>query len=195
MIIMNKRSLFISLFAACLAISLGGCIKEKNVTFTSAVAEFDAAAYNTVFGSLTYPLVTRHPTPGRAILTADSFITRRSNVASFRINLVGAQRSTPVTVMYQVFAVGTAVGSSITYGAPVSGTLTTFDALPGSHFTALSGTVTIPANSSFTTLSVPIINSGISNTTTALLGLELITGGDIPPSENYKKIAFAISQK
>jgi hypothetical protein len=192
---MNKKVLFFPLCFAAVITIFSSCIKQDDVVFNDNVAEFDAASYNVVFGALTYPLIVRHPTPGRAIITADSFITRRSGAVSFRVNLLGKQRSTPTTVSYQVFAVGAAVGSSITYTAPVSGTLTTFDAVSGTHYGTISGTVTIPANSSFGTITIPVLNTGTSTNTTALLGLELTQGGEVPPSENYKKIVFAISQK
>jgi hypothetical protein len=188
---MYKRIL---IFAAAV-VFLSSCTKKDDVTYSANVAELDVASYNGNFGTLSYPFVTRQPLPGRAILSADAFITRASGTATFRVNLIGAQRSTPINVKYQTFVVGPAVGTSVTYGSPVSATLATIDAAAGTHYTALSGVCTIPANSSFGTITIPILNSGTSASTTALLGIELLDGSDIPVSANYKKVAFAISQK
>ncbi len=174
---------------------LSSCIKKTDVTYNANAAELDVVSFNLNFGTLTYPFVTRQPLPGRAVLSADAFITRSSGTATFRVNLVGAQSSNPINVKYKTFAVGTDVGSSVSYGSPVSATLTTLDAVAGTHYTTLTGTCTIPANSSFGTITVPILNSGTSSNTTALLGIELIDGGDVAISANYKKFAFAISQK
>jgi hypothetical protein len=181
-------------FAAAV-LFLSSCIKKDDVTYTTNVAELDVASYNGNFGTLSYPFVVRQPLPGRAVLSADAYITRASSTATFRVNLIGAQRSTPINVKYQTFVVGTAIGASVAYGSPVSATLTTFDAVAGTHYTAPSGTCIIPANSSYGTITIPVINSGTSANTTALLGIELLDGGDIPVSANYKKVAFGISQK
>ncbi len=186
----------ILLVTVTLVLMLSSCIKKDDVTLSTNIAELDVASYNGNFGTLTYPFVTRQPLPGRAIISsADAFITRASNTATFRVNLLGVQRSTPINVKFQTFAVGANVGASVTYGSPISSTLTTIDAVAGTHYTAVTGTCTIPANSSFGTITIPIINSGISANNTALLGIELIDGGDISISANYKKVAFAISQK
>lgn len=190
---MYKKILVSSLFASLL---FSSCIKSKDVVFEQNLAELDVASFNTNFGTLTYPFVTRQPLAGRAVLGVDPFITRASGTATFRVNLLGKQRSTPSTVKYTVFTVGSSVGASVTYGAPVSGTLATFEGLASTHYTdPTNGTCTIPANSSFGIITINIINSGSSVNQTALVGIELAGGGDIPISTNYNKIAFAISQK
>lgn len=192
---MYKKVIVYSLFVAAV---FSSCIKSKDVVFEKNLAELDVASFNTVFGTLTYPFITRQPTAaGRAIVTAaDPFITRASGTATFRINLIGKQRSGSSTVKYKIFTVGTSVGATVTYAAPVSGTLTTFDGASGTHYTdAGNGTCTIPANSSFGTITFNIINSGVSANQTALVGIELLDGGDIAISANYSKMAFAISQK
>jgi len=190
---MYKKILVYSLFLVAV---FSSCIKSKDVVYTQNLAELDAASFNTVFGTLTYPFVTRQPLAGRAILSADPFITRTSGTATFRVNLIGKQRGTASIVKYNVVPVGPAVGATVTYGAPVSGTLTTFDGVSGTHYTDPGGGVcTIPANSSFGTITIGIINGGVSLNTTALLSIELVSGGDIAPSTNYSKIALAIAQK
>lgn len=190
---MYKKILASSFFAALL---FSSCIKSKDVVFEQNLAELDVASFNTNFGTLTYPFITRQPLPGRAILSADAFITRASGTVTFRVNLLGKQRAAASTVKYSVFLVGASVGTTVTYGAPVSGTLTTFEGSAGTHYSDASGGIcTIPANSSFGTITLNIINSGVSVNQTALVGIELVNGGDITVSTNYKKVAFAISQK
>ena len=191
---MYKKILVYSLFVVAV---FSSCIKSKDVVYTQNLAELDAASFNAPFGTLTYPFLTRQPLPGRAIIASgDAFITRASGTATFRVNLLGKQRGTASIVKYNVVAVGAAVGATVTYGAPVSGTLTTFDGVSGTHYTDPGGGVcTIPANTSFGTITIGIINSGVSANTTALLSIELVDGGDVAPSTNYRKIALAIAQK
>jgi hypothetical protein len=190
---MYKKIVVYSLFIVTV---FSSCIKSKDVVYTQNIAELDAASFNTVFGTLTYPFVTRQPLAGRAILSADPFITRVSGTATFRVNLLGKPRGTASIVKYNVVPVGSVVGATVSYVAPVSGTLTTFDGVSGTHYTDPGGGVcTIPANSSFGTITLGIIDGGVSANTTALLSIELVSGGDVEPSSNYKKIALAISQK
>jgi hypothetical protein len=183
------------LILICIVFSLSSCIKEKNVIFEDSKAEFDVAAYNARFGATDFALATRVPGEGRAFIAADAFITRATASLRFRVNLIGAQRGSAATVNYTVFAPDLTAVPAITYGAPISATLATVPAIAGTHFTALSGTCTIPANSSFGYIDIPVINSGLSVNQTALLGLELTGGGNIGPSVNYRKVVFAISQR
>lgn len=188
-----NRKIFISILS--LAFVFSSCIKQENVRFLSNFAELDAAALNPVFGTLSYPFLTRQPTPGRAILSsADPFITRVATSVTLRVNLLGVLRSTPTNVKYQLFSVGTAVGTTVNYGGTI-GTLNTIDAVAGTHFVAPSGIVTIPPNSSFGTITIQLINSGVSTNQTALVGVEILNDGDVKASTNYAKLAFAISQK
>jgi hypothetical protein len=185
----------ISIIALLSFTILTSCIKQDNVVLTNTIVELDMPAFNANFGSLLYPFTTRQPLPGRAVLGADAFITRSSATATFRVNLVGAQRNTPTNVNYKTFLVGSDIGASVTYGSPISGVLNTFDAVAGTHYTAASGVCVIPANTSFGTITIPILNTGITANTTALLGIELVDGADVTASANYKKLAFGISQK
>ncbi len=180
------------------------CIKQEGEVFTSNVAEFDAASFNVVFGANTYPYLTRqNATYGRATVSTDLFFTRASGTATFRVNMTGAQRATPTTVKYQTFVVANALGSgtgatpagTTAYGAPINATNVHKEAVAGVHYTSATGTCTIPANSSFGIITIPLINSGISVGETALVGLELIAGGDITVSTNYNKIVFGVSQR
>lgn len=185
----------ILLIISLIVLTLTSCIKEAKVTFEDSKAEFDVASYNAKFGATDFSLATRVPGDGRPFIGADPFITRATTGLRFRVNLVGAQRGSASTVKYRVFSVGSSAGASITYGSPISATLPISDAVPGTHYTALSGVCTIPANSSFGYIDVPIINPGVSATETRSVGLELTDGGDIAPSFNYRKVVFVISQK
>lgn len=189
---MKKNIIFIF---SILALSLSGCIKEKKAIFEDSKAEFDVAANNAKFGATDFPLAIRVPPEGRAFIAADPFITRASTGVRFRVNLIGAQRGAPATVKYRTFSVGATAGATVAYGAPISATLPISDAVPGVHYTALSGTVTIPANSSFGYIDIPIINPGVSANEARSIGLELIDGGDISISVNYRKVVLLISQK
>jgi hypothetical protein len=190
---MINKIIFATLLMATVLV---GCIKPTDPLFTENIAELDVASYNANFGSQPFYFTTRQPLPGRAVLSADAFIARTASVASFRVNMTGSQKTTPIKVKYQTFIVGPAnVNTNVAYGAPISATLTAIDAVAGTHYGTVSGVCTIPPNSSFGTIDIPIINSGVSSLQTAILGIELLNGGDIKVSENYKKVAFAISQK
>lgn len=163
------------------------CLKDNETTFGGAVVEMDAAAYNARAAGLTYPLLSRVPGYGRAVFTsaqaasgafpsvpADPLITNTSGLIKFRVNLVGAQRSTPTTVGYTVVAAGTT-------------------AVAGTHYTT-GNSVVIPANSSFGEISVQILNTGVASATPRTLVLELTGAADLPPSQNVKSIGISIAQ-
>src|SRR6476619_3108985 len=119
-----------------------GCVKNEEPVFTAPVVEMDAAAWNANSVGVTYPILTRMPAAGRASSsanTADSIITRRSGSVQLRVNLVGAQRNTATDVTYTVDQ-------------------TASTAVAGTHYAPLSGTVTIPANSSFGYINIQILN-------------------------------------
>jgi hypothetical protein len=187
--------------ALFVAVAVTGCIKQEGATFTAPLVEFDAAAYNAVFGANTFPYVFRqNAVYGRSVISADPFITRASGNATFRVNIIGAQSATPRTVRYQTFVVGNALSTTTPANPGTTaysgvGTNTNFEGIVGTHYTLGTGTVTIPANSSFGFVTIPVLNTGVSATTTALVGLELVAGGDLTPSANYKKIVFGISQR
>jgi hypothetical protein len=187
--------------ALFVAVAATGCIKQEGATFTAPLVELDVAAYNAVFGANTFPYVFRQNAAyGRAVIGADAIFTRTSGNATFRVNILGAQSATVRTIRYQTFVVGNALGTTLpanpgttTYSSTVINT--NFEAVVGTHYTLGGGVATIPANSSFGFITIPILNTGTSATTTALVGLELIAGGDLAPSANYNKIVFGINQR
>ena len=166
-----------SFIIAILAITLfDSCIKNKLTVFTTPVVEFDAASWNANGAGLTYPILTRVPGYGRAASAADPSLTRLSpGVKKFRINLVGQQLATDTDVFVVLGANTTAVA--------------------GRHFNITTGTIKIPAKSSFTEFSVEILNPGTSSTTPVDLNLTLSGGSNnVKISENYKTIGLRISQ-
>ena len=73
--------------------------------------------------------------------------------------------------------------------------LAVFDAVAGTHYSALSGTVTIPKDSSFGYINIQILNPGISRNEARFLGIRLNSSGSIKPSQNYKEIGLFIDQR
>ena len=153
---------------------LTGCVKNELTVYKGSVVEFDAATWNTNLTGRTYPMMTRVPTLNGATPTSAASLTRATSTVSLRVNLVGAQRSKATTFNYVVASESTAVA--------------------GTHYTALSGTGTIPAFSSFGTVTVTLRNPGVSSATPVDLVLELVNSADINVSTNYAKVGLRISQ-
>ena len=153
---------------------LTGCVKNELTVYKGSVVEFDAATWNANSTGLTYPMMTRVPTLNAATTTAAASLTRATTSVSLRVNLVGAQRSTATNFTFKVATESTAVADK--------------------HYTALTGTGTIPAFSSFGTVTVTFINPGVSSATPVDLVLELVNSPDIKVSPNYAKVGLRISQ-
>jgi hypothetical protein len=153
------------------------CIKNEEALINNSTVEFDAAAFNANASGLTYPIVTRVPGFGRAISTSvDPTLNKNSGTINLRINLVGPQKSTDTEVSYQI------VSSAST-------------AVAGVHYTAPSGTVIIPANSSFGELSLQVLNLGSAPPSSVVLVLEITSAtNNTLPSENYKMLGLRIAQ-
>ncbi|RYE27174.1 MAG: hypothetical protein EOP45_02055 [Sphingobacteriaceae bacterium] len=176
---MKKIKLYI---IALLVVSLSSCIKENLVTFNDSVFEWDASAYNANAAGQVYPILTRVPGYNRTTVTSDPAITRTSGTIKFRVNLVGAQRSIPTVLTYRVVVL-----------TANTTTPSIQPAIQGTHFNT-SGTVTVPANSSFGEVEVQILNSGVSSTIARDVVLEIVSTADVKPSENDKFLGFRISQ-
>jgi hypothetical protein len=153
------------------------CVKNEEAMINNSFVEFDASAFNANAAGRTYPVVTRVPGYGRAISTgADPVLNKNSGTIKLRINLVGPQKNTDTEVSYQV------VASEST-------------AVAGVHYAAPSGTVTIPANSSFGELSLQILNLGTAPPSSVDLVLEITSAtNNTSPSENYKLLGLRIAQ-
>ena len=73
--------------------------------------------------------------------------------------------------------------------------LPVLDATAGVHYAALSGTVTIPKDSSFGYINIQILNPGTSNFVARFLGIRLNSNGSLKPSQNYKEVGLFIDQR
>jgi hypothetical protein len=85
---------------------------------------------------------------------------------------------------------------------PQKATATDFDwvvvsgestAVAGTHYTAITGKGTIPANSSFGTVTITILDPGATTGTKDLV-LQLVNNASINASLNYSKVGLRISQ-
>lgn len=172
---MKKIKIF--LFVLLASAGLFSCVKNEEVTFNGAVVEFDATTWNANAVGVNYPILTRVPPFGRAVNTSvDATLTKARGTIKIRINLVGPQRSTPTEVTYQV----------------VQGTVTT--AVAGTHYTALPGKVTIPANSSFGDIDLVLLNNPATTPASVDLVLEITGGQNVTVNPNYSRVGLRISQ-
>jgi Domain of unknown function (DUF4843) len=166
------KKTFLSILTLLMLV-LSSCIKNNPPITEEFIVEIDAASWNANSLGVNYPIMTSVPNPG--VAGGSASLTRSTGTFNLRVNLIGAQKPTATTFNYQV------VTSEST-------------AIAGTHFATLSGTGTIPANSSFGTITVPVLNPGVSSTTPVILVLELVSNNDAKASINYGKIGFRISQ-
>lgn len=174
---MNKLNFLLVAIVALFAFS---CIENDEIIYEKSVVEFDAATWNAksvVDGvAKNYTLLTRRPNYGQFVSTSNPVITRASGTITLRVNLVGPHRPEQTEVAYKIVAEETT-------------------AVAGTHYSPLAGKVTIPANSSFGEVSIPILNPGVSSTTAVRLVLELVGNENLPANENYKRIGISINQQ
>lgn len=189
---------------AIASLFLVGCIKNDPVVFNGALAEFDAASYNANSLGVVYPIIPRVPVFGRVAGTTDSTLRRYAQTVRLRINLIGPQSAKAETVGYETFASPLiAPADSLVFPATITGQtpaaasakLKVFTAVSGSDYSALSGTVTIPANSSFGYLDVPLLAKSATPGTARFIGLRLNNNGSIKPSVNYSEVGLLIDQR
>jgi len=171
---MNKIKIaFLVLIASFTLIS---CVKNEEVVWSGAVVEFDATTWNANSAGVNYPILTRVPAVGRPVSTAEPVITKNSGTIKIRVNLVGAQRSSPTEVTYQVLPTGTT-------------------AVAGTHYTALPGKLTIPANQSYGEIDLQILaTAGTPPPASVDLILELTGGTNVTANPNYGRIGLRIAQ-
>lgn len=159
---------------------LGSCVKNELPVYTAPVAEFDAATWNANAAGLSFPVLTRVPGYGRAVIatgaTPDPLLTRTSpGIKKFRVNLIGKQLPTET----EVYVIHNNVTST---------------AVAGTHYKSYSPVVRIPANASFGEVEVEILNPGVPG---AARTLELIlssgTNG-VKSNPNYNIIRLSIAQ-
>jgi hypothetical protein len=92
---------------------------------------------------------------------------------NLRVNLVGAHRPSDEIITYSVVAEGTTATAGRDYVA--------------------SGTLTIPAGSSFGTLTVNVVNTGKIGGSVDLL-LQVVGNDEIGSSANYNKVQIRITR-
>lgn len=153
---------------------MSSCIKNDLATFTAAQIEWDAASWNANSTGLTYPMMTRVPIYGFATGTSAPLINRTTGTIRLRVNVVGAQAATDRAFTFK-FNQAESTGA------------------PGTHFQAVTGTGTIPANSSFGFVDFVVLNPG-AGTGTATAVLELTENAVFKPATNYAKIGLSIAQ-
>jgi|APDOM4702015248_1054824.scaffolds.fasta_scaffold53124_2 hypothetical protein len=175
-----KKNISIISFTLLISLFLSSCIKNKDITWSGSVVEFDVAAYTTKSGGLPFPLVNRVPTGyGRALGGLDPVLTTRTvtDTIRMRINLVGAPKTTAQTVSVKV-----------------SSNFST--AVPGVHFDLIDTQVTIPANSNFGFARWVIRNPGppaVTGTSVQAV-FELSGNSEVLASENFKYVGWLIAQ-
>lgn len=94
-------------------------------------------------------------------------------VVNLQVNLVAEQRANDEVINFKVVPEGTTAVAGTDYN--------------------VSGSFTIPANTSFGTLAVGIVNTGAIGGSVDLL-LELEGNANILPSENYKRVQIRITR-
>jgi hypothetical protein len=154
---------------------LTGCVKNDLTVYTGSVVEFDAASWNANAAGKTYPMMTRVPTFNAATASSQPALTRTTGDVTLRVNLVGAQSNSPINFNFTVVA-------------------NESTAIAGTHYTAITGTGTIPANSSFGLIRIDLVNTGVSSSTPKDLVLQLTDNSSIRASKNYAKVGLRISQ-
>jgi hypothetical protein len=170
---MNK--LRIALFILLASLSLASCVKNEEPIYTGATIEFDATTWNANAVGVNYPILTRVPPFARAVNTnVDPVLNKNSGTIAIRVNLVGPQRTTATEVTYKVLPNSTAVA--------------------GTHYVALPGTVTIPANSSFGDIQLQLLSTAPTPPTSVDLILELTGGSNVNVNPNYNRVGLRIAQ-
>ena len=198
---MKRKNIYVLAGLAAL-LTLGSCIKQIEKKFTGeSVAEIDAAPLNSANAIAGYPVIAKIPPDGIPVRTADSTIRRLNGTIRVRVNLVGPQSETPQTVGYKVMPASpitsfafpaTATGQTPSAAAA---TLAVSNAVAGTHYTALSGLVTIPAKSSFGFIEIGILNPGPTAGQARFLGIQLDSTGTLKPNPNYNKLGLVIDQR
>lgn len=197
-----KNKLIYTITGLMTVLLFSSCIKQLDKTFQgNTVVEIDPTPLNSANATAGYPVLTRIPAFGIPLRTSDSTLRRLNGTVRIRVNLVGPQSDQSQTVGYKVMAASPL--TSIAFPATASGqtpsasaaTLAVQNAVSGTHYTALSGTCTIPPQSSFGYIDVAIINNGPTAGQARFLGIQLDSSGTLKPNPNYNKIGLVIDQR
>lgn len=182
--------------------AFSSCIKQIDKTFKGeTVVEIDATPLNSANATAGYPVLTRIPADAIPLRTTDSTLRRLNGIVRIRVNLVGPQIGEAKTIGYKVMT-STPI-TTIAFPATATGqtpsaaaaTLAVTNAVAGTHYTALSGTCTIPAQSSFGYIEIPIINGGATAGQARFIGIQLDSSGTLKPNPNYNKLGLVIDQR
>lgn len=150
-------------------------LQEGKVVWTGDYVEVDATVLNAPATGRPWPLLTRVPQGGRPVITAqDPLITRSSGKVSLRVNLVAPQRAQDETLTFKVV-------DSVT------------TAIRDTHYKT-TGTLKIPANSSFGFIEVEILNPGATTGGAKNLVLELESSATLKANPNYNLVGISIAQ-
>lgn len=113
--------------------------------------------------------------------------------------MVGPQSTKDETVGYTLFTTSPiatfAMPATITGQTPAAATLNVSLATAGTDFTALNGTVTIPKNTSFGYLDLPILAKAATAGEGRFIGLTLNNSGSVKASVNYSELGLVIDQR
>ncbi|MBO9657481.1 MAG: DUF4843 domain-containing protein, partial [Chitinophagaceae bacterium] len=142
-------------------------------TLNGEFVEIDATVLNNPASGKDFPLLTKIPADGRPVITTDANLTRTSGLVKLRVNLVAPQRGTAERLTYKVIPAETT-------------------AVAGTHYN-ISGTLEIPANSSFGYIEVQVLNPGPTTGTKDLV-LELESNSSLKSNPNYNKVGLRIAQ-
>jgi len=69
------------------------------------------------------------------------------------------------------------------------------NAVAGTHYSALSGQVTIPKGTSFGYITIQVLNPGVSVREARFIGIRLDSTGTVRPSPNYDRVGLLIDQR
>jgi hypothetical protein len=172
----RKTMKFLSIFSILLTgLFFTACMEENRMKllFDEAYVEFDAAVWNNSAVGKTFPILNRVPVQGAATTTAAPLITRTTGTVPLRVNLVSKHLPTEQTFAVSVVADETTAQSGVHYTVPA--------------------TVSVPANSSFGTINVTILNPGATAGSVVLV-LEVAGNNDVAVSENFKRAGISIAQ-
>ncbi|MET0243949.1 MAG: hypothetical protein ABW174_10790 [Flavitalea sp.] len=170
---MNRFKILIGLFVALILTSCNR-LEEEVTQFKGNFVEIDATVLNAPLTGKAYPLLTRIPQGGRPVINAqDSLIRRTTGTVQLRVNLVAAQRNNAEVLTFRVIPEETTAQAGVHYQT--------------------TGTVEIPANSSFGFITVQILDPG-AGTGSVNLVVELESSTSLKANPNYNQVGIAISQ-
>lgn len=197
-----KSKLMMTITGLALVLLLPSCIKQIDKRFTgTTVVEIDPTVLNSANSIAGYPVLTRVPRLGVPLATSDSTLRRLNGRVLIRVNLVGPQSETPLTVGYKVMTASPL--TTISFPATVSGqlpsmaagTLAVSNAVAGTHYQTLSGICSIPARSSFGFIEVNTVLGSATAGQARFLGIQLDSTGTVLPNPNYNKIGMVFDQR